>query len=125
MQAAKTYAQLREGNWYVDDSRVSVHSVIADWRRGHTPEQVQQSFPTLSLPAIYGTIAYYLEHQAEFDSFFQEDAAIAACQRAEARPEDDEFSADMRAWMVAWRATHPAPDPSDCVTSRHKMTPRS
>lgn len=112
VQAAKTYAQLREGNWYVDDSRVSVHSVIADWQRGHVPEQIRESFPILSLPAIYGTIAYYLEHQAEFDAFFAESAAIAERQRVEEQQADAAFSADMRARMAEWRAAHPAPNAS-------------
>jgi uncharacterized protein (DUF433 family) len=101
MQAAKTCAQFRNGNWYVEETRVSVHSVIADWRRGHSPEQVRESFPSLSLPAIYGTIACYLEHQDEFDAFFADEEMLADEARAEAEQSDPGFLAEMRASMAA------------------------
>jgi hypothetical protein len=34
---------------------------------GESPETIQQSFPSLTLDRVYGTIAFYLRHQAEVD----------------------------------------------------------
>ncbi len=58
MSAVAAYVQQREGEHYVGDSRVTVHSVIAAWKRGAAPEDVAAAFPTLPLVAIYGTITY-------------------------------------------------------------------
>jgi uncharacterized protein (DUF433 family) len=91
MQVMEKYVRLRDGNWYVGDSRVSVYSVIAAWRRHGAPERIQQSYPSLPLVAIYATIAYYLEHQAELDAFFDEIRAQTARRRAEAEAADPAF----------------------------------
>src|SRR5579859_957731 len=74
MRVMEKYVRLRDGNWYVGDSRVSVYSVISAWRRhrDRAPERIQQSYPSLPLVAISATIAYYLEYQAELDAFFDE-----------------------------------------------------
>jgi hypothetical protein len=51
---------------------VSLDSVIYHFNNGCTPEEIQQSFPTLELADIYGTISYYLRHRAEVDAFVEE-----------------------------------------------------
>lgn len=39
--------------------------------RGMSPEAIQQSFPVLRLPQIYGAIAFYLDHQAEIRGYLE------------------------------------------------------
>ena len=41
----------------------SLASVIAAFQEGGCPEQIVQSFPTLTLAQAYGAIAYYLENE--------------------------------------------------------------
>jgi uncharacterized protein (DUF433 family) len=69
---ATEYVQHRDGNIYVGPSRVTIDSVIINWQAGRTPEQIHESFPTVPLAYIYGTIAHYLEHQEEIDAWLRE-----------------------------------------------------
>ena len=107
MRVVEKYVQQRDGNWYVGDSRVSIYSIIAARRKGRTPEQIQQSFPHLPLVAVYGTITYYLEHQAELDAFFEDVKARAEQRRAEAEAAHPEFYSDMRERFSEYLADHP------------------
>jgi uncharacterized protein (DUF433 family) len=53
----------------VTGSRVTLDSVIQAFQQGATAEQIQDSFPSLSLRDIYGTISYYLENLAEVEIY--------------------------------------------------------
>jgi hypothetical protein len=83
MQNAEKYVQYRDNNWYVGSSRVEVYSVISAWQQGYSPEEIRNGFPHLELAQIYGTILYYLEHQAKLNEFFAQVDAGAATQRTE------------------------------------------
>ena len=72
------YVEAREGNLYVGQSRVTLQTLIEAWQSGRTPEQLQDSFPTLPLVAIYGAITHYLEHKDESDAFFRETDELEA-----------------------------------------------
>jgi uncharacterized protein (DUF433 family) len=66
-------------------SRVTLDSLVNAFHDGATPEQIQDSFPTLSLGAIYGAIAYYLDHREEVDAYLRErrDEAAETWERLE------------------------------------------
>ncbi len=66
------YVEHRDGNIYVGPSRVTIDSVVIGWRRGETPEQLHEGFPSVPLAHMYGAIAYYLEHQEEIDAWIRE-----------------------------------------------------
>lgn len=66
------HVQRREGEFFVGATRVTLRSIIADWKRGRRPEQIAEDFPAVPLAAIYGAIAYYLERQRELDGYFSE-----------------------------------------------------
>lgn len=53
-------------------SRVSLDSIVYAFQRGASPESIQRSFPTLTLEAVYGAIAYYLANQDEVDAYLVE-----------------------------------------------------
>ncbi|HEX6817307.1 MAG TPA: hypothetical protein VF120_02960 [Ktedonobacterales bacterium] len=101
---AGRYVQYHDDNWYVGDSRVEIYSVIAAWQQGFSPEEVQASFPVLSRVAVYGTILYYLEHQAEMDSFFRQSDEIGEQLRIEAEAAHPEFYAQVRERIARHRA---------------------
>jgi uncharacterized protein (DUF433 family) len=65
--------QERNGEIFVGPTRVLVWVIAAAHERGETPEQIQASFPTLSLAQVRDVIAYYLEHRVELDARFAED----------------------------------------------------
>ncbi len=55
-----------------------MQTLIEAWQSGRTPEQLQDSFPTLPLVAIYGAITHYLGHKDESDAFFRETDELEA-----------------------------------------------
>lgn len=98
------YIQERDGNLYVEDTRVTVRSVITEWLQGLSAEEIARDFPGLSLAQIYGTIAAYLDHEAELTTFFRESDALAASSRAEAEASDPAFYAMIRQRFAQERA---------------------
>ena len=89
------YVETRYGNVYLRGSRVTLETIIILWRKGETPEQLHESFPTVSLAAIYGTIAYYLAHQDEVDRFLADNQAQYATRRAA----EEAANPDWYAWF--------------------------
>ena len=63
------YVEVRNGGYYVAGSRVSLASIIHEYREGAAPETIRQNFPTLSLEQIHGSIAFYLGHQEEAETY--------------------------------------------------------
>ena len=69
------YIEKHDQVWRIRDTRVSLDSVVYEFRRGRSPEAIQDAFPALSLSQIYGAIAFYLDHRAELDEYLAYDDA--------------------------------------------------
>src|SRR3954454_6503303 len=67
-----------QGTIRVGQSRVTLDTVIGAFRQGTNPEEIARPFPAVTLAEIYGAIAYYLQHQAEVDSYLQARTEAAA-----------------------------------------------
>src|SRR5713226_6684124 len=91
------YVRNRNGEFYVDASRVSLRSIIVDWKHGRVPEQIAVDFPSVPLVAIYGAITYYLERHNALDAHFQEVDTEAAQVQAALEVAHPDFFTDMRA----------------------------
>jgi uncharacterized protein (DUF433 family) len=65
------YVEERNGAFYVAGSRVSLASVIFDFRGGASPESIRQDFPSLSLAQVYGAVAFYLNHPDACEVYLQ------------------------------------------------------
>jgi uncharacterized protein (DUF433 family) len=63
------YVEMRNGGYYVVGSRVSLASIVYEYRDGAAPETIRQNFPTLSLEQIHGAIAFYLGHQEHVKTY--------------------------------------------------------
>ena len=61
-----------DGRIRIKGSRVSLDSIVHHFKQGATAEQIQDSFPSLSLREIYGAIAYYLEHTETIEDYLGE-----------------------------------------------------
>lgn len=55
----------------VGGTRVLLDLVIARFQQSRTPEQIQESFPTLKLVDVYAVITYYLNNQEEVDAYLR------------------------------------------------------
>jgi uncharacterized protein (DUF433 family) len=66
------YVEMRNGGYYVAGTRVSLASIVYEYRDGAAVETIRQNFPTLSLEQIHGAIAFYLGHPREVDTYLGE-----------------------------------------------------
>lgn len=56
----------------VGGTRVSLDQIVSAFNEGSTPEQIVDSFDTLSLADVYAVITYYLRHRGEVDAYVEE-----------------------------------------------------
>lgn len=90
--------QDQTGTVRVAGSRVTLDTLVAVFKKGATAEQIQDSFPSLSLRQIYGTIAYYLDHQDDVETYLRDRQAEAEAIRLqiESQPQYKEFREKIR-----------------------------
>ena len=86
------------GTVRVTGSRVTLDTLVAAFKKGATAEQIQDSFPSLSLRQIYGAIAYYLDHQDDVQAYIRDRQAEAKTlrQQIESQPQYKEFRERIR-----------------------------
>lgn len=96
---ATPLTQEADGTVRISGSRITLDTLVGAYEKGATAEQIQDSFPSLSLRQIYGTIAYYLEHEAEVKAYLQMRRAEAQSLRHEIESQQDTagFRARVRA----------------------------
>jgi uncharacterized protein (DUF433 family) len=90
--------QERDGTVRVTGSGVTLDTLVGAFQKGATAEQIQDSFPSLSLQQIYSTIAYYLEHQAEVEAYLKlrREEAASTRKEIESQQDTDGFRARIR-----------------------------
>jgi len=67
-----------EGVLRVTGSRVSLDSIVHQFKNGATAEQIQEDFPSVSLADIYAVIAYYLQHYQKVEDYLAQQSQAAA-----------------------------------------------
>ena len=58
-----------DGSWKVTGTRVTVEVLIDLFKRGSTPEQILDDYPTIPLASIYEIIGYYLSNQQTVEEY--------------------------------------------------------
>jgi len=72
MNNETSYVRVDEhGVYRVGRTRVMLDSIIAAFRDGHSAETIRQQYPALTLEEVYGSIAFYLAHNAEVESYLK------------------------------------------------------
>ena len=66
-----------DGTIRVGKTRVTLDTVVREFKRGLSAELIVEHFPAISLSDAYASIAYYLQHQAELDEYLRKNAAQA------------------------------------------------
>ncbi len=86
------------GTIRIADSRVSLDSVVHQFKLGSTAEEIAHSFPSLKLADIYSVIAYYLNQRDEAEGYLQRQEAEAEALRKqlESDPERQAAIAELR-----------------------------
>jgi len=66
-----------DGTLRVTGLRVTLDSVIQEFKQGATAEEIQADFPSLGLGQIYSLLAYYLDHTATVEEYLCREAQAA------------------------------------------------
>jgi|ERR1035438_4828825 uncharacterized protein (DUF433 family) len=66
------YVDQRNGGYYVAGTRVSLDSVVYNYKGGASPESIVESFGSLTLSKVYGALAFYLDNKAEIDAYLEQ-----------------------------------------------------
>jgi uncharacterized protein (DUF433 family) len=69
---AKDYIEKRGTGYYVVDSRVTLDCIVYRFLEGASTESILESYPTLTLEQVHGSLAYYLANRAEIDAYLAE-----------------------------------------------------
>ena len=90
-----------QGTIRVKDSRVTLETLLAVFKKGATAEEIFEGFPTLDLADIYSVIAYYLHHREQVEAYLKEQELKAAQMRQ--KIESSYPNSEVRARMIALR----------------------
>lgn len=71
------------GSIRVGNTRISLDLIVEQYENGMSPEEFVLAYDTLSLPDVYGAIAYYLRHREEVQEYIRVREAEAAKFQAE------------------------------------------
>lgn len=63
------HVENRNGVYYISGTRISLDSIVHAFRQGASPESIREDFEGLSLPHVYGAIAFYLDNQSSIDAY--------------------------------------------------------
>src|SRR6266478_1597514 len=69
---AKDYIEKRGTGYYVIDSRVSLDSIVYAFLDCNSAGGIVESYPTLTLEQVHGSLAFYLANRAEIDAYLAE-----------------------------------------------------
>jgi uncharacterized protein (DUF433 family) len=69
---AKDYIEKRGTGYYLIGSRVSLDSIVYGFLDGNSAEGILESYPTLTLEQVHGSLAFYLANRAEIDAYLIE-----------------------------------------------------
>jgi uncharacterized protein (DUF433 family) len=74
-----------QGAIRVGNSRVTLDVLVAEHKKGASPEAIAEEFDTLELADIYAALAYYLRHEDEVAAYLQrrETEAVAIRKKLE------------------------------------------
>jgi uncharacterized protein (DUF433 family) len=61
------------GKATIGNSRVRVNNVVWLHKQGHTPAQILEIYPDLSLAQLHAALAYYYDHVEEIEAEFARD----------------------------------------------------
>jgi uncharacterized protein (DUF433 family) len=89
----------------VENSRVTLDSIVLAFREGASAEENVERFPSISLGGVYATITFYLQNRTEIDAYLKRREADAEQirTRIESRPEAKDFRERLLKRMAAER----------------------
>lgn len=59
------------GTIRIGGTRVTLETVVSAYEQGATPEGIVSQYDVLTLPQVYETISYYLNHREEVEAYLE------------------------------------------------------
>ena len=63
----------------ITGTRVTLDSIVREFKDGATPEQIQEDYPSVTLSDFYSVIAYYRQHSRAVEDYLSAQAQAAIC----------------------------------------------
>jgi uncharacterized protein (DUF433 family) len=102
--APVSYIEERNGGYYVVGSKIGLDAIVYSYRRGESPEYIQQGYPVLSLEKVHRAIAYYLANREAVDAYVVEEERLFDLAAEESRRRNPELHARLDAARQKMRA---------------------
>jgi uncharacterized protein (DUF433 family) len=89
--------QWEDGSIRVKGTRLLLAMIVTRFQQGHTPHEINNSFPSASVIQIQAVIDWYLDNQVEADAYLKEYYARGERLRLEiqSQPEYKEFRKEL------------------------------
>lgn len=71
------------GTWRIGQTRVSLETVVINYKQGSSPEKIVEDFDVLDLTQVYHIIGYYLANRELVDAYIAQQEADAEVIRQE------------------------------------------
>jgi uncharacterized protein (DUF433 family) len=71
MELEKYFEFINNESIRVAGTRVGIETILYDYRRGASPEEIVLHYPTLSLEQVHATITFYLASRERVDNYLQ------------------------------------------------------
>jgi uncharacterized protein (DUF433 family) len=82
--SAHEYVEVRNGGYYIAETRIGLDVIAQEFRNGRSAEAIFDAYPSIgSLAKVYGSIAFILEHPAEVDAYMKDQERISEEYRAQ------------------------------------------
>ena len=90
--------QWEDGSVRVQGTRLLLAMIVTSFQQGYTLDEINDSFPSASVPQIEGVIDWYLDNQSAADAYLEEEAAEGEriLLRIQSRPEHKAASERLR-----------------------------
>lgn len=87
----------------VGATRITLDVLLADHRRGMSPEDIVRELDALTLADVHGTLAYYYRHQTDLDEYLRrrEEQAVQMRRLVDANQPRGPSREELRARLAA------------------------
>jgi uncharacterized protein (DUF433 family) len=92
----KTFDFLSSDDIRIKGTRVGIETVLDDYLRGASPEEIVTRYRTLTLEQVCATITYYLHKQEEIDNYLERWRAYTEAAWEEQQRNPPEFVRELR-----------------------------
>jgi uncharacterized protein (DUF433 family) len=66
-----TDKKISDGEPIIKGTRISVRTIVENWRLGYAPDEIPIHLPHLTLAQVFEALSYYSDNQAEINDYIE------------------------------------------------------